>query len=236
MFFLKKIIRKIMFKNKASGREYISYLRQKGMTIGEDVILYAPTKIEIDEQYPWMVKIGNHVRITQGVTFLTHDYSWSVIKGISGAIYGNAKPVKIGNNVFIGMNSMILGGTEIGDNVIIGAGSVVSKKCESNSVYAGNPAKRIMGIDEFIEKRKNKQYEEAKVLAREYYRCYQKMPSADVFHEFFMLFDDKAGLETFDKKMSLCDNYQLSLDYLKNNKPMFQTFEEFIDSCFKEKE
>lgn len=49
----------------------------------------------------------------------------------------------IGNNVDIGVNSVIIGNIVIGDNVIIGAGSVVVKDVPSNSVVAGNPARVI---------------------------------------------------------------------------------------------
>ena len=45
--------------------------------------------------------------------------------------------VEIGDNVFIGMNTIIERNVKIGTNVVIGAGSVVTKDCESNSVYAG---------------------------------------------------------------------------------------------------
>ena len=53
------------------------------------------------------------------------------------------KPTKIGNNVSIGANSTIICGVTIGDNVMIGAGSVVTKDCEPNGIYYGNPAKFI---------------------------------------------------------------------------------------------
>lgn len=52
-------------------------------------------------------------------------------------------PVKIGKNVFIGMNTLILKGTQIGDNCVVGAGSVVCGRFESNCVIAGNPAKVV---------------------------------------------------------------------------------------------
>ena len=49
-------------------------------------------------------------------------------------------PVKIENNVWIGMNAVILKGVTIGENSIVAAGSVVTKSIEPNVVVAGNPA------------------------------------------------------------------------------------------------
>lgn len=126
-------------------------------------------KTLIDEQYPWMISIGNHVRITEGVKILTHDYSWSVLKNYRGGVFGASGTVEIGDNVFIGMNAIIERNVKIGNNVIIGAGSVVTKDCKENSVYAGVPAKRIMGIDEFFMKRRDKQLDDVKVLFQDGY-------------------------------------------------------------------
>jgi acetyltransferase-like isoleucine patch superfamily enzyme len=50
---------------------------------------------------------------------------------------------KIGNNCFIGINSIIMPGVTIGNEVIIGAGSVVTKNIPDNCIAAGNPAKII---------------------------------------------------------------------------------------------
>lgn len=55
-------------------------------------------------------------------------------------------PIKIGKNVFIGCNSLVLKGVTIGDNSVIGAGSVVVKDVPANCVAAGNPAKVIKQI------------------------------------------------------------------------------------------
>jgi acetyltransferase-like isoleucine patch superfamily enzyme len=53
------------------------------------------------------------------------------------------KPIEIGENVFIGCNSLILKGAKIGNNSVIGAGSVVIGDIPENCIAAGNPAKVI---------------------------------------------------------------------------------------------
>lgn len=53
----------------------------------------------------------------------------------------------IGNNVYIGANSSVIGNIHIGNNVIIGAGSVVTKDVPDNVVYVGNPARFLKTID-----------------------------------------------------------------------------------------
>jgi acetyltransferase-like isoleucine patch superfamily enzyme len=52
-------------------------------------------------------------------------------------------PIKIGDNCFVGMNSIILKGTTLGNNVVVGAGSVVHGTFPDNCIIAGNPAKII---------------------------------------------------------------------------------------------
>lgn len=107
---IKKILKKIILKEKADSKSYIKAMRKKGCKIGERVVIYAPQKTLIDMTRPWLVEIGNDVRITEGVKILTHGYDWSVIKGVYGEVLGSSGKVKIGNNVFIGMNSVILKG------------------------------------------------------------------------------------------------------------------------------
>ncbi|WP_371375323.1 DapH/DapD/GlmU-related protein [Thalassotalea aquiviva] len=101
---------------------------------------------------PYLITIGDDVTITQGVRLLTHDGSTELVKNLNGDRYYRYGKIVIGNNVFIGMNSIILPGISIGDNVIVGTGSVVTKDLDSNSVYAGNPAKKITEITTYSEK------------------------------------------------------------------------------------
>ena len=123
----------------------------------------------IDLTRPWLIDIGQNVQITIGVKILTHGYDWSVLKGKYGEILGSAGKVTIGDNCFIGMNTVILKGTTIGNNTIIGAGSVVTGGMyPSDCVLAGNPAKVICSLDEYREKRRKVQLSEAVELVREY--------------------------------------------------------------------
>lgn len=235
---IKTLVKRILYGNRASRESYIRHLRAIGVTIGEDVSIYAPMKTLIDESYPWMIKIGNHVRIAEGVKILAHDYSWSVLKRrFNGEILGASGKVHIGDNVFIGMNAVILRGVEIGDNVVIGAGSVVTKNCAPDGVYAGNPAVRVCELEDYYEKRKKAQLKEAKELATEYYAKFGKYPPKEVFHEFFMLFADLNYVkreEWCESKMSQCDNFEQSKEFISNHRPTFHDFDEFLNFCFKD--
>jgi acetyltransferase-like isoleucine patch superfamily enzyme len=103
-----------------------------------------------------LIEIGDRVVISDHVILLTHDYSYTtgliaIGESPKQDISINGKIV-IHNNVFIGMNSLILPGTCIYDNVIIGAGSIVKGIINANSIYAGNPAKKIADIGEYVNK------------------------------------------------------------------------------------
>lgn len=241
---IKKLIKKIIYKERATSDNYIKYLKAKGVDIGEDCIFYSPKDSFVDVQYPWMIKIGNHVRITKGVIMITHDFSWSVLKKISckenskGMILGASGKIIIGNNVFIGINTIITRNVNIGDNVVIGAGSVVTKDCPSNGVYAGNPAHFIMSIEDFYEKRKKNQLNEAKELVLEYKNKFGRVPPKKILNEYFMLFEDEQSVQTeqsYVNQMNLCGNYAESLECVQNMKKEFQNYEEFIQHCLDEK-
>jgi acetyltransferase-like isoleucine patch superfamily enzyme len=82
--------------------------------------------------------IGDNVQIAPGVQLISANHDPS-----NYDIQLNDTPIIIGNNVWIGANSIILPGVKIGDNVIIGAGSIVTKSIKSNSIAVGNPCRII---------------------------------------------------------------------------------------------
>ncbi|WP_394751111.1 sugar O-acetyltransferase [Spongiimicrobium salis] len=89
------------------------------------------------------VRIGDNCLIAPNVGLYTAGH---YINPVDRNKTGIGKPITIGNNVWIGGHSAILGGVAIGDNSIIAAGSVVIKDVPKNTVYAGNPAKKIKDI------------------------------------------------------------------------------------------
>ena len=95
------------------------------------------------------IKIGNNVMIGANTKIIDHDFhSLDYIERRTDAReHAISRPVRIGDDVFIGCNSLILKGTHIGDRCIVGAGSVVSGVFEDDCLIAGNPAKVVRKIN-----------------------------------------------------------------------------------------
>ena len=85
------------------------------------------------------VSIGDNVFIGPNCGFYTSGHPLDYETRNKGLEY--AKPIKVGNNVWIGGNVCVMPGVTIGDNVVIGAGSVVTRDIPSNVVAVGNPCK-----------------------------------------------------------------------------------------------
>ena len=92
------------------------------------------------------VTIGDNAQIAPNVSIYTAGHPIHPDSRNSGYEYGI--PISIGNNVWIGGNTVILPGVTIGDNVVIGAGSVVTKNIPANMIAAGNPCRVIREIVE----------------------------------------------------------------------------------------
>ena len=144
---IKNLAKKLLGR-KSSEKETMDYCYSHGFKSGKNFHYYSG--YPIDANFPWLISVGDDVTLATGVKLLAHDASTARC----GA-HTKIGIVKIGNNVFIGANSIVLCDTRIGDNVIIGAGSVVSRDIPSNSVYAGNPVRFICSFDEFKNKHLN---------------------------------------------------------------------------------
>lgn len=229
---VKNIVRRLIFGKRATSEAYINYLRNIGVKIGSRVRFFEPWETTIDEQTPWLLEIGDDVQILRGVTILNHGYDWIVLKNVYGEILGARKSVSIGNNVFIGINSTILGGVTIGNNVIIGANSVVTKDIPNNTVAAGNPARVLMSLDDYYHKRLLAQENEAKQLVQKY-RVANKgqNPPENVLSEFFFLFSDgETELHpSYKRKIFLGKNEDITLKALSNNKKIYKDIGDFFN-------
>ncbi|WP_439022068.1 maltose acetyltransferase domain-containing protein [Bacillus thuringiensis] len=92
------------------------------------------------------VRIGDNCMFAPGVHIYTATHPLHAAERNSGKEYG--KPVKIGNNVWVGGGAIINPGISIGDNAVIASGAVVTKDVPNNVVVGGNPAKIIKTIEE----------------------------------------------------------------------------------------
>ncbi len=122
--------------------------RRKGVKVGHNCRIY----IYSFGGEPFLISLGDNVTITSGVRIITHDGSTGLVRNKLGQRYQRYAPVKIGSNVFVGVNSVILPGVTIGSNVVIAAGSVVTRDIPDNYVVGGSPAKLITGFNEFSER------------------------------------------------------------------------------------
>lgn len=144
---------------------------------------------------------------------------------------GRRGGVKIGNNVFIGIKSTILKGVHVGNNVIIGANSLVNKDVPDNCVVAGNPARVVMSLEQYYEKRKKVQLEEATELVRLYRQRYGKEPDDKALHEFFWLFSDGNDElpKCWEHMQNLVGNHEQTELVFNNRNKMFRNKEDFLE-------
>ncbi|MDE6766459.1 MAG: sugar O-acetyltransferase, partial [Duncaniella sp.] len=90
------------------------------------------------------VTFGDNVFIAPNCGFYTAGHPIDANDRNKGLEY--ARPINIGNDVWIGADVSVLPGVTIGDNCVIGAGSVVTRNIPSNSVAVGNPCRVIKSI------------------------------------------------------------------------------------------
>lgn len=120
------------------------FARSLGVQIGKDCRLF----IRDFGSEPYLISIGDHVTITKGVNFITHDGGMWVLRNEYPDV-DFIRPIIVCDNCFIGINATLLPGIIIGPNSIIGAGAVVTKSIPPNSIAVGVPAKVISTITEY---------------------------------------------------------------------------------------
>lgn len=149
MISIKKIIQRIYHLYLIHFDQF-KYAQNLGVDVGAGT-RFRGINIGAFSTEPYLIKIGKNCLITSEVRFITHDGSVYHLK------YKFPKAdlinkIVIGDNVFIGLRSIILSGTTIGNNVVIGAGSVVKGDIPSDTVVAGVPAKIICSLQDYLKK------------------------------------------------------------------------------------
>lgn len=157
---LNKLFEKLIIRF-GGNESHIKILRKKGVKVGDGCIIVNMPSLSLGSE-PFLIELGNNVKISSFVQFINHDGGVHVLRNHWSDVH-SAVPeadlfgrIKIGNNVFVGASTIIMPGVTIGDNVIIGAGSIVTKDIASNSVACGVPARVIKSIEEYYEKNKER--------------------------------------------------------------------------------
>lgn len=164
LLLISKSLRVCKFLSTKKYRKWAKYYFSECGVVFHGTPKYINYDVNFDLTRSGLIHVGDKTVITKGCTLLTHDFSiecglLAINKTDPNYEMQFLREIHIGNNCFIGYNSIILPGTNIGDNCIVGAGSVVSGTIPENSVIAGNPAKFICHTTEWaLRKYKEKKY------------------------------------------------------------------------------
>lgn len=163
---------KLILEKVKRAKNPIQFWREKGAQIGDRCEIYSSASLGSE---PYLILIGNHVRINANVSFVTHDGGAWVLRDYLDSkdhekidLFGT---ITVGDNVHIGTGSIIMPNVHIGDNTIIGCGSIVTKDIPCNSVAVGVPARVIETLDEYINKNQEN-FEFTKLLTPEEKKIY----------------------------------------------------------------
>lgn len=137
--------------NLLSGKQKLKQLKRHGMIIGKGCEILNDYEFGSE---PYLICIGDNVRIAPGVKITTHDGGCWVLRNLYPelATADRFGRVIIGDNCHIGMNAMIMPGVTIGSNCIIGACAVVTHNIPDNTVVAGIPARPLCSLEEYRDK------------------------------------------------------------------------------------
>ena len=231
---IQNVLKKFLFPKTYSSEAYIAFLRSKGVHIGDNTRIYSPNHTIIDVQRPEMLHIGAYCKIASGVKIMCHDYSMSVARRKYHVHCGNAAETYIGDNVFIGVNALILMGSHIGSNSIVGAGAVVLGQFEDDVVIAGNPARVICTLEQYYKKHMDKQYETAKMYFEKLYEKHNRIPTVKEMGNAFAWMYLPRTRETVEEysgffKLSGDDHDEIIEDFL-SSRGMFASYDEFVES------
>ena len=143
MSFLKEVLYRLR------GEYTTEKLISMGMKVGKN--FGRLNGVILDPSHCWLIEIGDNVTLAPRVHILCHDASTKTFLN-----YTKIGRVTIGDNVFIGAESVVLPGVTIGSNVIVGANSTVTHDVPEGTVVAGSPARVICTLEEYLNKERNR--------------------------------------------------------------------------------
>lgn len=141
------MIRNIFNKIRKKVLSPEKYARYIGVNMGENN--FVPDK-ETWSSEPYLITVGNNCQITMGVRIFTHGGGQAIRHQIPD--FDAFGKVVIEDYVYIGNNALIMPGVTIGEHSIVAAGSIVTKSVPPNTVVAGNPAKIVCSVNDYIER------------------------------------------------------------------------------------
>lgn len=112
-------------------RNFVTLNVRGVLEVGDDVFINAYTSVNVRDK----VTIGNDTLIGEGVRIYDHDHLFRTAHTPVAASGFKLGPVRIGRNVWLGSNAVILRGTTIGDGAVVAAGAVVSRDVPADHIY-----------------------------------------------------------------------------------------------------
>lgn len=126
-------------------RSYLRKLERNGLRLGRNVAIV--DTFFFDPSHCFLISIGDNCTLAPGVRLIAHDASTKQFLG-----YTKIGCITIRENCFLGDSVIVLPGVSIGPSSIIGAGSVVTRTIPEHVVAAGNPARIICSLEQYLEK------------------------------------------------------------------------------------
>ncbi len=148
--FVKSVARRIARAYRLRGRSpqtTAKYLRGAGAQIGRDCFI-VPDDLGSE---PFLIRIGNHVAIADGVSFLSHDAGAWIFRGEIPDLQGFG-PIVIEDNCFIGQRAILGPNIHVGPNSVVAAGSLVIADVPPNTLVMGVPARPFGSLAKYGEK------------------------------------------------------------------------------------